>query len=383
VAVPDRLAPRRRQQRLLAPGRSNQRIAHDLVVALDTVKTHVTHVLGKLGAANRTEAAARARQLGLVPSHPRAGPVTPSGDGSPRRDIPPGRHLRVTPHGGRNSYRSQKSRTTHLPMEDVMYDPPGYLWAITIAGTAAIAAATCAVLYSGAKRAGLSRRRAALLAGGAAVVLGGWFTASAVIAGHGWYHTRLGHGVPWMPIAVAGFFGTLLALRRIPVVARALAAPGLASRLEYPHTFRVEGVAFLIIMALGHLPALFALPAGLGDIAAGIAAPLVAYRLARGTGRRAALWHNAFGMTDLVVALTLGALTGFQLLNITPSAAPIFELPLALIVTVGVPLLLALHITSMSTLARAPRTPLPTTGPLFAGATPRTAVAETPAAGAR
>jgi LuxR family maltose regulon positive regulatory protein len=53
--------------RLLAAGRSNQRIARDLVVALDTVKKHVTHVLGKLGAANRTEAAARARQLGLIP----------------------------------------------------------------------------------------------------------------------------------------------------------------------------------------------------------------------------------------------------------------------------------------------------------------------------
>ena len=91
-------------------------------------------------------------------------------------------------------------------------------------------------------------------------MLGGWLAATAVIAGHGWYHTRLGHGVPWLPVAVAGFFGTLLALRRIPVVARALAAPGMASRLEYPHLFRVEGVAFLLIMALGHLPALFALP---------------------------------------------------------------------------------------------------------------------------
>jgi LuxR family maltose regulon positive regulatory protein len=53
--------------RLLAAGRSNQRIARDLVVALDTVKKHVTHVLAKLGAANRTEAADRARQLGLIP----------------------------------------------------------------------------------------------------------------------------------------------------------------------------------------------------------------------------------------------------------------------------------------------------------------------------
>jgi DNA-binding NarL/FixJ family response regulator len=53
--------------RLLAAGSSNQRIARGLFVALDTVKKHVTHVLGKLGAANRTEAAARARQLGLIP----------------------------------------------------------------------------------------------------------------------------------------------------------------------------------------------------------------------------------------------------------------------------------------------------------------------------
>jgi LuxR family maltose regulon positive regulatory protein len=53
--------------RLIAAGKSNQRIAGELFVSLDTVKKHVTHVLGKLGAANRTEAAARARRLGLIP----------------------------------------------------------------------------------------------------------------------------------------------------------------------------------------------------------------------------------------------------------------------------------------------------------------------------
>jgi LuxR family transcriptional regulator, maltose regulon positive regulatory protein len=51
---------------LLAVGAPNRRIADDLVVTLDTVKKHVTHVLGKLGAANRTEAVTRARQLGLI-----------------------------------------------------------------------------------------------------------------------------------------------------------------------------------------------------------------------------------------------------------------------------------------------------------------------------
>ena len=52
---------------MLAAGRSNQAIARELVVSLDTVKKHVSHVLGKLGAANRTEAVARARRLSLIP----------------------------------------------------------------------------------------------------------------------------------------------------------------------------------------------------------------------------------------------------------------------------------------------------------------------------
>ncbi|HWM95985.1 MAG TPA: LuxR C-terminal-related transcriptional regulator, partial [Streptosporangiaceae bacterium] len=51
----------------LAAGQSNQGIAAQFVVTLDTVKKHVSHVLGKLGAANRTEAVARARELGLIP----------------------------------------------------------------------------------------------------------------------------------------------------------------------------------------------------------------------------------------------------------------------------------------------------------------------------
>jgi LuxR family maltose regulon positive regulatory protein len=52
---------------MLAAGTSNQAIASQLVVTLDTVKKHVSHVLSKLGAANRTEAVARARELSLIP----------------------------------------------------------------------------------------------------------------------------------------------------------------------------------------------------------------------------------------------------------------------------------------------------------------------------
>ena len=53
--------------RMLAAGKPNQAIAGQLVVTLDTVKKHVSHVLGKLAAANRTEAVTRARELGLIP----------------------------------------------------------------------------------------------------------------------------------------------------------------------------------------------------------------------------------------------------------------------------------------------------------------------------
>jgi LuxR family maltose regulon positive regulatory protein len=51
---------------LLAAGKSNPAIAAELVITLDTVKRHVTHILDKLGAANRTQAVARARELGLL-----------------------------------------------------------------------------------------------------------------------------------------------------------------------------------------------------------------------------------------------------------------------------------------------------------------------------
>src|SRR5262245_2441620 len=51
---------------LIAAGRSNQQIADELVVVLATAKKHVSHILVKLSAANRTQAVARARALGLL-----------------------------------------------------------------------------------------------------------------------------------------------------------------------------------------------------------------------------------------------------------------------------------------------------------------------------
>ncbi len=52
--------------RLLAQGQSNKEIAQTLQIVEDTVKTHVKHILSKLGVQSRTQAALCAMRLGLV-----------------------------------------------------------------------------------------------------------------------------------------------------------------------------------------------------------------------------------------------------------------------------------------------------------------------------
>ena len=54
----------------MATGRSNPEITVELRRTLNTVKAHIVHVLRKLGAADRTQAAVRAAQLGLLKNCP-------------------------------------------------------------------------------------------------------------------------------------------------------------------------------------------------------------------------------------------------------------------------------------------------------------------------
>jgi LuxR family maltose regulon positive regulatory protein len=53
--------------RLVAAGASNKEIADQLFIALSTAKKHVSNMLVKLDTPNRTQAAARGRELGLLP----------------------------------------------------------------------------------------------------------------------------------------------------------------------------------------------------------------------------------------------------------------------------------------------------------------------------
>ena len=64
---PGRLSPREREVlQLLTKGQTNREIARKLTVSVSTVKIHVEHILAKLEVSDRTQAAVRAIEMGLV-----------------------------------------------------------------------------------------------------------------------------------------------------------------------------------------------------------------------------------------------------------------------------------------------------------------------------
>lgn len=116
--------------------------------------------------------------------------------------------------------------------------------------------------------------------------------------------------------------------------------------------WRWAGLGFLSLYAHDVLPALFALPAGLGDMAIGFVAPWMVLALVRRSDFAASAafvrW-NVLGILDLVVAVTLGTLSA-TLTTGTPgeiSTAPMATLPLLLIPAFLVPLFLMLHATAL------------------------------------
>jgi hypothetical protein len=118
-------------------------------------------------------------------------------------------------------------------------------------------------------------------------------------------------------------------------------------------TWRVAGVSFLILWAMGRLPASFALPAGLGDVFVGVTAPFVAAfvvpRLPASS--RTLVWWSFFGVLDLVVAIVMGVLNSPSQIGLLTNAAtladpltyPLGMLPMTLIPCFFVPVTLLLH----------------------------------------
>ncbi len=113
--------------------------------------------------------------------------------------------------------------------------------------------------------------------------------------------------------------------------------------------WRAIGAVFLFLWAMGELPAVFALPAGLGDLAVAAFAAYVTTRLARRAEgwRRSARRLIGFGLADFAVAFGIAALAAPGLPLAPPGApwAPVMEtLPMALIPGFVVPAFIVLHL---------------------------------------
>jgi len=119
--------------------------------------------------------------------------------------------------------------------------------------------------------------------------------------------------------------------------------------------WRWGGLGFLSLLANGILPWLFALPAGLGDMAIGFSAPWIVLQLARNpsfaASRRYRIW-NMLGILDFIVAVSMGTLCSGFFPGITKlvgnvTTSPMAHLPLVLIPAFMVPFFTMLHLTAL------------------------------------
>ncbi|MDX6689695.1 MAG: hypothetical protein QOG15_1152 [Solirubrobacteraceae bacterium] len=213
-----------------------------------------------------------------------------------------------------------------------------------------------ALLLGGVAHAARAERRDSSNPGGAVFVFAGlvivaWFAAVFVLAHNGAFATNPDTRFPPLigfAIIVPVVWGTVVLV----------ALPGFRERMaRIPlrwlvgvQFYRVVGALFLIAYLQDDIPAEFALPAGIGDVLVGLAAPFVALRLARHgplkAGRSVLVWC-AFGIADLIVAVTCGFLTApsvFQQLALNAPNYAITRYPLVLIPVFAVPASFLLHI---------------------------------------
>ncbi len=116
--------------------------------------------------------------------------------------------------------------------------------------------------------------------------------------------------------------------------------------------WRFAGLGFVFLYAYNVLPAVSSLPAGLGDMAIGLAAPWMVLGLVRDPGfatRAPFMRWNLLGILDLVIAVGLGASSAMFATGVPGeiSSARMATLPLLLIPAFLVPFFLMLHTSAL------------------------------------
>jgi hypothetical protein len=231
---------------------------------------------------------------------------------------------------------------------------PSYLPAFVLSGAVATVATLLLGLNAALRRArwqDSDRHRTVWTATG---LLTAWFFAALVPVSRGFYHGTPSQ-LPTIQYGLLLPIITGLVLYRFwPTLRRAVEAVPQEWMVGLQF-YRALGVIFLVLYAQGWLPGAFAWPAGSGDTAVGLLAPVVAIAYAQ-KWRRAAgavlIW-NLVGIADLVVAVGTRFLTSPSPLQKLALDAPnelIAAFPLAMVPVFLVPLSILLHLASLQKL---------------------------------
>jgi len=242
-----------------------------------------------------------------------------------------------------------------------MHAPVAPGWAslvVYVDGAVVVGAGVLAVIMSQRRQGapgGANRR------GLAAAALVGWLGIVLALASADAFQSR-SQGVPWIALGVGapivvGFVAFFLSPQVRRIVESIPQAWLLAA--QWP---RLVGAAFLVLLAEHRLPAVFARPAGWGDVLIGVAALPVAYAYLAGRSwsRPLAVAFNLLGIADLVVAVGTGFLASpspFRLFFSQPSTSLMTVLPMVLIPTFLVPFWILVHAASLRVLLVAGRVP--------------------------
>jgi hypothetical protein len=217
------------------------------------------------------------------------------------------------------------------------------LVALVVIPTAMVVIALFAVMWRG--RTSAHSAWIAVLSG---LVLAGWAITTAVLASRGFYQPPDTRSPPPVGIQLVITLAVMAVCLWLSPTLRGLLRN--EKNLIRLNVWRLEGALFLALMFTGQVPALWAIPAGVGDVLIGASAFWVAAQLDSPGGRRRAVIFNLLGLLDLVVAIGLGITINpgpAQIFHTTPSAELLTRFPLALVPGFLVPPAFMVHFVSL------------------------------------
>ncbi|MCI4663129.1 MAG: hypothetical protein MRY74_00260 [Neomegalonema sp.] len=232
-------------------------------------------------------------------------------------------------------------------------NPPDYLFATDAIGRFATMSAVLALLWYGAGNVRTDRSAVARLALTASAVLVLWFAVAYWLGAANFFWAGANPLAPTIALAIIAptILGAWLFLRSSAAGPLIDAIP--LSWFVAAQFYRVIGGVFIWLWIDGRLPWQFAAPAGIGDVLTGV---LAVWLVIQGpVTRKAARAWNWFGALDLVIAVTMGAITSpgaAQLLAFDTPNLLISAYPLVLIPTFIVPLSIILHVLCLWKLRR-------------------------------